>query len=155
MFIRYFLSVRNFAKKFISSSCGSLLGVEFFIKFLCRFKACVHYFLSIFFLTKWWPFKNYVQYFLLYLKSSSCSQDFYIFVLTPLFPPVSHCFRRWSKINLKVYYVINCLNKNLVTHFVWHLEKEKRHNIETLSIARVLNNEHLCGKVMQKMFTKS
>ena len=32
MFIRYFLSVRNFAKKFSSSSCASLLGVEFFIK---------------------------------------------------------------------------------------------------------------------------
>ena len=36
-----------------------------------------------------------------------------------------HCFRRWSKINLKVYDTINCLNKNSITHFVWYLEKEK------------------------------
>ena len=33
VFIRYFLSVRNFAKKFSSSSCGSFLGVELFIIF--------------------------------------------------------------------------------------------------------------------------
>ena len=31
---------------------------------------------------------------------------------------VSHCFRGCSKKNLKVYDVINCLSKNLMTHFV-------------------------------------
>ena len=31
--IRYFLSARNFARKFISSSCGSLLDMEFFRNF--------------------------------------------------------------------------------------------------------------------------
>ena len=49
--------------------------------------------------------------------------DIQIFVFTssPLFLPVSHCFRVWSKMNLKVYgIIINCLNKNLITHFVWH-----------------------------------
>ena len=30
-----------------------------------------------------------------------------------LFLPVSHCFRAWPKKNLKVYDVINCLNKNV------------------------------------------
>ena len=36
VFMRYFLSVRNFPNKFSSSSCGSLLGVEFHI--FLRFK---------------------------------------------------------------------------------------------------------------------
>ena len=43
----------------------------------------------------------------------------------------------------------------LITHFVWYLEKEKRHGIETLYIDRVLNKEHLYGKIMQNMCTKS
>ena len=42
---------------------------------------------------------------------------FFQFPSFPLFLPVGHCFRRWSKINLKVYATI--------THFVWYLEKEK------------------------------
>ena len=33
--------------------------------------------------------------------------------------------------------------------------KEKRCDIETLSIDRVLNKEHFDGKLMQKMSTKS
>ena len=37
IFIR-FPFVRNFAEKFSSSSCGSLLGVELFINFFCRLK---------------------------------------------------------------------------------------------------------------------
>ena len=64
--------------------------------------------------------------------------------------PVSHCFRAWSRINLKVYDVINCLNENLITHFVWYLEKKKRYDIKTLFINRVLNKEHFYGKIMQK-----
>ena len=71
------------------------------------------------------------------------------------FFPVSHWFRGWLKINLKVYDIINCLYKNLITHFVWYLEREKRCGIETLSIYRVLNNEHFYGKIMQKICTKS
>ena len=101
--------------------------------------------------------QNYEKCFLFHLKSSFRSQDIQIFVFpsSPLFLPVSHCFRGWSKINLKVYDIINCLNKNLIIHFVWYLEKEKRYNIETLSIDRVLNEEHFYGKIMQKMCTKS
>ena len=53
-------------------------------------------------------------------KSSFRSQDIQIFVFlsSPCFPPVSHCFRELSKLNHKVYDVINCLNDNLITHFV-------------------------------------
>ena len=69
--------------------------------------------------------------------------------------PVSHCFRGWSNINLTVCDIINCLNQNLITHFVWYLRKEKRYNIKTLSVDRVLNKKHLYGKIMQKMCTKS
>ena len=76
--------------------------------------------------------------------------DFCISVF-PSFSPVSHCFRGWSKINLKVYDIINCLNKNLITHFVWCLGREKRYDIETLSIDRVLSKEHFYWKIMQKM----
>ena len=42
--------------------------------------------------------------------------SFCILVFLSFFP-VSHCFRGWSKKNLKIYDVINCLNKNLMTHF--------------------------------------
>ena len=35
------------------------------------------------------------------------------------------------------------------------LEKEKRYNIEALTIDRVLNKEHFYGNIMQKMCTKS
>ena len=60
-----------------------------------------------------------------------------------------------SSKNLKIYDVINCLNKNLITRFVWHLEKEIRYDIETLSTDRELNKEHFYGKIMQKICTKS
>ena len=73
----------------------------------------------------------------------------------PFFLPVDHCFRDWFKINLKVYEIINCLNKILITHFVWCLEKEKRYNIKTLSIERLLKKEHFYVKIIQKMCTKS
>ena len=87
------------------------------------------------------------------LFSLSRYSDFCIFMF-PLFPTISKCFRGWSKINLKVYDVINCLNKNL-THFVWCLEKEKRYDIQNFSIDRLLNKEYFSGKVMRKMCTKS
>ena len=40
--------------------------------------------------------------------------------------PLFFCFRSWSKINLKVYDIMNIQNKNLITHFVWYPEKEKK-----------------------------
>ena len=47
---------------------------------------------------------------------------------------------------LTVYDVIDWQNKNLITHFVWYLEKTIRCDIETLSINRELNKEHLSPK---------
>ena len=90
--------------------------------------------------------------FLFHLKSSFCSRDIQIFVFlsSPLFSPVSHCFRGWSKKNLKVYDIINFLNKNLITHFIWYLKKEIRCDID-----RELNKDNFYGKIMQKMCTKS
>ena len=71
--------------------------------------------------------KKYEKWLLFYLKSSFRSRDiqFFVFLSSPLFLPVSQCFRGWWKINLKVCDIINCLNKNLITHFVWYLKKEK------------------------------
>ena len=63
--------------------------------------------------------------------------------------------RGWSKKNPKVYDVISCLSKNLITHFVWYLEKEIWCDTETLSINRELSKEHFYRKTMQKMCTKS
>ena len=90
------------------------------------------------------------------LKSSFRSWEIQIFVFSssPLFSLVSHYFRGWSKKNNKVYKIINCLNKNLITYFVWYLGKEKRCGIETLSIDRELNKAHFYKKIMQKMYTK-
>ena len=76
------------------------------------------------------------------------------FLLSLFFFPVSHCFRGWIKRNLKVYDVINCLNENLITHFVWYLEKEIRCDIETLSIDGVLNMENFYGNHAKNVHQK-
>ena len=117
-------------------------------------KACVRYFLSNFYFS---PNDSPSKTFLFHLKSSFRFRDIQIFVFSssPLFFPVSHNFSGWFKKSLKVYDVIICLNKNLITHFVWYIEKEVRCDIETLSIDRVLNTEHFYEKIMQKMCTKS
>ena len=79
----------------------------------------------------------------------------FVFLSFPLFLHVGHYFRQWSKINIEVYDVINCLNKNSVTHFVWYLEKEKRYDNETLSIDGVSDKEHLYRKITLKICSKS
>ena len=93
----------------------------------------------------------------MFFISSFRSWDIQIFVFLSalIFLSVSYCVRGCLKINLKVYDVINCLNKNLITDCVWYLGKEKRSDIETLSIDKVLNKEHFYDKIMQKMCTKS
>ena len=117
-------------------------------------KAWVRYFLKIFSLSpNVSPSKTMKDVFISSKKLFSFSR-YLNFCIFPLFLPVSHCVRAWSKINLEVYDIINCLNNNLI-HLVWYLEKEKRYGIEILSIDRVLNNEHFYGKIMQKMCTKS
>ena len=72
--------------------------------------------------------------------SNVCISDF------PSLFPLGHCFRGWSKINFKTYGVISCLNNNLITRFIWYLEKEKGYDIATLSTDIVLEKEHLYGK---------
>ena len=107
------------------------------------------------FFTNWQPFKNYERCFLFHLKSSFRSRDIQIFLFpsSPLFLPVSHCFRAWSKINLKVYDVLNCLNKN--SFCLISSEGKKVWHWNIISIDRVLNRKHFYGKVMQKICTKS
>ena len=102
-------------------------------------------------------FHSFEKCFLFHLKSSFRSWDIQIFVFLsfPLFFPVTHGFRGWSKKNLKVYDVINSLHKNLITHFVWYLAKEISRDIGTLSIDRVLNKGHFYGEILLKMCTKS
>ena len=63
--------------------------------------------------------------------------------------------KKYMPTNFYFYKVINCLNKNLITHFVRHLEKKNRYDIETLSIDRVVNKQHFYWKIMQKMFIKN
>ena len=120
------------------------------------FKACVRYFLSNFYFSPNHSPSKTMKNVLFYLKSSFGSQDIQIFVFSSShFFPVSHCLRGWSKKNLQIHDVINCLNKNLITYFAWHLENEIGCDIETLSIDKELNKEHFYGKIMQKMCIKS
>ena len=127
------------------------------ITLILNLKARVCYFYQIFILHQMIALQKVWKMFLFHLKSSFSSQDIQIFVFrsSPLILPVSHCFRDWSKVNLKVYDIINSRNKKLITHFVWYLWKEKRYDIETLFIDRVLNEEHFYGEIMHKMCTKS
>ena len=119
-------------------------------------KACVCYFSSNFYFSpNDSPSKTMKSVF--YLRCSFCSRDIQIFVFlsSPLFLPISHWFRGWLKINLNVCDVTNCRNNNLITYFVWYLEKEKRYDNETLSIDRSLNKEQFFWNIKQKIRTRS
>ena len=85
---------------------------------------CPLFFVKFLSLTKLYPFKMYEKCFLFHLKSSFHSTDiqFFVFLSSHLFLPVSHCFRGWSKINLKVCDVINCLvhqTVNILFGILW------------------------------------
>ena len=139
-----------------SDKFGSQLNSESKTCFFSFFKACVRYFFKTFYFSPNESFKTYERFFISSKKLFSFSRySIFVFSPSPIFLPVSHRLRDWSKINLKDSDVINCLNKNLVTHFVWYLEKEKKYNIETLAIDTVLNKKHFYEKIMQKMYTKS
>ena len=70
---------------------------------LLYIKACVRYFLSIYFFTKWEPSKNCDKCFLFHLKSFFRSRDIQIFVIFPL-----STFSRYKRINKRgVIYVMN------------------------------------------------
>ena len=120
-------------------------------------KACVCYFHQIFIFSPNDSPSKTEKCFLFHLKSSFHSRDVQIFVFLsfPLFLPVGHCFGGWSKINLKVHDVINCLNKNSINNFVWYLQKEKRCDSETLAIDGISHKEQCYRKIMQKMCSKS
>ena len=86
-------------------------------------KACVWYFLSIFYFSpNGSPSKTMKNAFYFIKKALFVLE---IFVFLPLFSPQSAIALEVDWRNVKVYNVINCLNENLITHFVWCLEKEK------------------------------
>ena len=127
-------------------------------QFASLFKACVRYFLpNFYFSPNDSPSKIIKKCFLFHLKNSFHSWDIQIFVYwsSHLLFHGCHCFRGWLKKKIQICDVITCLNEDLITHFVWYLEKDIRCDIETLSIDRVLNTEHFYVKIMQKMCTKS
>ena len=119
-------------------------------------KACFHFFSTKFYFSPHdSPSKTMTGVFYFILKAF-CSRDIenFVFPSSPLFLPISHCFRAWSKLNLKVYDIINCLNKNLIIYFVWNLEKES-YDIETLSIDIVLNKVIFVEKSYRKCWSKA
>ena len=71
------------------------------------------------------------------LFSFSRYSHFCISIFLSLFS-MGLCFMGWLKINLKVYDIINCLNKNLVTQFVWYPENGKMYDTESSPTDRVL-----------------
>ena len=93
-------------------------------------KACVRYLLTNFyFLPNDGPSKTMKDVFYFIKKIPFVLEKFkFLYFHLPLFFFLSDIALDWSKINLKVYNVINCLNKNLITHFVCYFEKEKRLN---------------------------
>ena len=125
----------------------------------CFFKACVSYFLSNFYFSPrdspLKTVKNHENVFSSKKLFSFSNYSDFLFQSSPFFLPVRHCFRGCLKINLKVYGIINCLNTNLIAHFVWYLEKEKRYDIKTLTIDRVLNRKHFLEKSCRKCAPKA
>ena len=75
----------------------------------------------------------------------------------PIFPslslPVQPCFRDWSKTNLKVYNVINCLNKNYSIFRSSHLQmscnfikKRLQHKCFPMKFAKLLRTPFLVSQ---------
>ena len=103
-------------------------------------------------LTKWYFLNNYEIYILFHLESSFHSQDIHFFgFLSSLSFLVGHYFRGWSKI----FDVVNCLIQNLILCFVWYIEMEKRHDIDTLLIDRILNKYIFTKKSCRKCTPKA
>ena len=73
------------------------------------------------------PSKSMKNVFIWFKKLFSFSRYLVFFFCLPIVFSLStiDCFSGWSKVNLKVYDIIKCLNKNL-THFVWYIGEEKR-----------------------------
>ena len=97
--------------------------------------------------------KNYKEFFLFLLKvltllrySRFCI-SFFCF-----FPSVRHSSRRWLKLNLKFYGIINWLNNNLKTHFVCFFQKKGRSDITSWSVDRVLNMKNFSWKTICRKY---
>ena len=142
------LAFKSFEK---SSEEEKLIQMEQFLKLVPTI------FKEIFILHQMIALQKLWKIFFFHLKSSFRSRDIQVVLLPPssFCLPVSHCSRAWSKINLKVYGVINCLNKNLITHFFLYLQKEKLHDVDTLAIDTALNKgqfmEKSCRNIHQKL----
>ena len=117
-----------------------------------NFKASVRYFLSNFYFSPNDSSLKSMKNVFYFIKKTLFLLEIFKFLhfCFPLFFPVGHCFRGWSKKNPKFYDVVSFLNKNLITHFVWYLEKEIGCDIETLSIDRIVNKEHFLEKSCRK-----
>ena len=96
------------------------------------------------------------NFYFFYLISSLRSWDFCIFIF-PSYFPVSHCFRGWSKKNLKIYDVINCLNKNLMKAGLyddiflsrpWNFYSERR-------LSKYFWERNVCREILFSLFTQS
>ena len=134
-----------------------ILGLKSVSSFSCNtlnylLKACVCYFSEIFNFHQMIALQKLWKMFFLLCKKLFSLQDTQIFVF---FLPASYFWKASSKTNLKGYDAFNCLKKNLITHFVWCLEKKKMYDIETSAIDTVLSKEHFYGKIIQKICTKS
>ena len=100
---------------------------------------CLLFFCQMFIFHQIKAFEKLKNVFCFILKALFFLEIFkYLYLCLLSFFHVSHCLWGWSKKNVwrhKIYY-INCLNKNLITHFVWYLEKEMKCDMETLLIDR-------------------
>ena len=95
---------------------------------------------------------------MLFLSSKKLSSLWgYSHFCISVFPfPVDHCFRGWSKINLKTYLRRQqILRRQQLSKLELNVEKEKIYDIETLSIDTVLNEEHFYEKIKQKICIES
>ena len=77
------------------------------------------------------------------------SQDIRIFIF-PSFPLVIHCLKKWSKKNLKVHDVINCLNKNLKTYCLITWEGKKVWYLNLLNSWSIKLGTFLWKKIYRK-----
>ena len=87
------------------------------------FKACFCYFLSNFYFSINDSLSKTMKKVFYFIWKALFILEIFNFLLlpsSPLFLPISHCSWGWSKINLKVYDIMNCLNKNLIAQFLWY-----------------------------------
>ena len=75
----------------------------------------------------------------------------FLYICPSLFFALSAIALEIDSRKMLVYDVVNCLNKNLNTHYVWYLEKEIRCDIGTLSIDRAFLWKNHAENVHQKL----